>query len=178
MNILNEPLPGVFLLQPTIFSDERGHFIKSYHQEIFMELGISFEAREEFFSISRKGVIRGMHFQLPPEDHGKLVYCIAGSVLDVLLDLRSSQGNYGAVGSALLSAENRLALYIPPGIAHGFASLEENSTMIYKTSSVHSPAHDAGIHWNSFGFDWGISQPIVSKRDREHPSFADFVTSF
>lgn len=178
MNLIAEPFPGALLLQPKIFHDDRGEFVKTYHEVELNELGISFGIAEEFFSISRKGVIRGMHFQAPPEDHGKLVYCIVGSVLDVLLDLRSKLGSYGRVVNIELSAKNRQVLYIPPGIAHGFLALEENTMMIYKTTTVHSPDHDAGIRWDSIGYDWGIGEPIVSNRDQGHPSFADFQTPF
>src|SRR5665213_4316861 len=113
MKILCEPLPGAFLLQPNTFSDERGDFIKTYHEESFQQLGLPFETKEEFVSISRRGVVRGMHFQIPPHDHAKLVSCIAGSALDVLLDLRKNQPAYGKVFSVVLSAANRQMLYLP-----------------------------------------------------------------
>jgi dTDP-4-dehydrorhamnose 3,5-epimerase/CDP-3, 6-dideoxy-D-glycero-D-glycero-4-hexulose-5-epimerase len=118
-----------------------------------------------------------MHFQLPPADHEKMVYCPSGSVLDVVLDLRAGP-SYGAMASIELTMKNRYMLYVPRGVAHGFLSLEDNSLMVYKTSSEYSPSLDAGIDFNSFGFDWGVSQPIVSQRDECHIAFKDFATPF
>jgi dTDP-4-dehydrorhamnose 3,5-epimerase len=161
-----------------LFGDRRGTFIKTYHEEAWHEAGISFTIKEEYYSISRQGVLRGMHFQSPPEDHTKIVYCPSGRVLDVLLDLRRSSPTFGQAAVMELSAENRLILIIPNGIAHGFLSREESSIMVYKTSTVHSPAHDAGIRWDSFGFDWGCDAPVLSERDAAFPALADFASPF
>ncbi len=175
---LLQPLPGVQLLQPQIHVDDRGDFVKTYHEGTFVRLGISFESVEEYFSTSRKGTLRGMHFQLPPHDHAKLVYCIRGRVLDVLVDLRKSSPSYGAVSSVELSGENRLQIYIPNGLAHGFLALEDDSVMVYKTTSVHAPGHDAGIRWDSIGFEWGTASPRLSDRDATFPSLAGFCSPF
>lgn len=177
MITLEQPLPGVHLLQPKVFTDHRGDFVKTYHAGAFAELGLSFEPVEEFFSTSHKGVLRGMHFQLPPHDHDKLVYCVRGRVLDVLLDMRRKSPTYGKSVSAELSRENHHQFFIPRGIAHGFLSLEDDSVMVYKTSTVHAPSHDAGIRWDSFGFAWpaGASY-IISSRDQQFPALSEFVT--
>lgn len=177
-NSLPVALPGVRLLQPRLFSDQRGSFIKTYHEKAWHDAGIGFAIKEEYYSISRQGVLRGMHFQSPPEDHTKIVYCPSGRVLDVLLDLRRNSPTFGQPVAMELSAENRLILVIPTGIAHGFLSQEEQSVMVYKTSTVHSPAHDAGIRWDSFGFDWGWGNPVISKRDTAFPALADFSSPF
>lgn len=177
-NSLPAPLPGVRLLEPRLFGDRRGAFVKTIHEPAWREAGISFEMREEYYSVSHRGVLRGMHFQTPPEDHAKLVYCPVGRVLDVLLDLRRGSPTFGQCAAQELSAENRLILVIPTGIAHGFLSLEERSMMIYKTTTVHSPAHDAGIRWDSFGFDWGREIPVVSERDAAFPALAGFSSPF
>lgn len=171
-------LPGVRLLEPRNFSDRRGAFIKTYHESAWHEAGISFSMKEEYYSISRQGVLRGMHFQSPPEDHTKMVYCPSGRVLDVLLDLRLNSPTFGQSVAMELSAETRMILMIPAGIAHGFLSLEEQSIMVYKTSTMHSPAHDAGIRWDSFGFDWGPDVPVLSDRDAAFPALADFASPF
>lgn len=171
-------LPGVRLLEPRLFSDQRGSFVKTYHASAWHDSGISFAMREEYYSISRRGVLRGMHFQTPPEDHAKLVYCPCGRVLDVLLDIRRGSPTFGLCMAQELSAENRLILVIPPGMAHGFLSLEEQSIMLYKTTTVHNPSLDAGIRWDSFGFDWGPGAPVISERDASFPDFADFSTPF
>jgi dTDP-4-dehydrorhamnose 3,5-epimerase len=178
MTLLDEPLTGALLLQSSRFADERGIFVKTYHQGIFQQLGIHFTPKEEYISVSHKGVLRGMHFQMPPKDHAKLVFCMKGNALDVLLDLRKNEPTFGKVYSTLLSEKNRHLLYIPSGIAHGFVSLKEDTTMIYKTSTVHSPEHDRGIRWDSFGFDWEIESPIISMRDSAHPAFAEFNSPF
>jgi dTDP-4-dehydrorhamnose 3,5-epimerase len=121
--------------------------------------------------------LRGMHFQLPPAAHDKLVYCPVGKVLDVVLDLRSS-AKRGRFISRELNASNREMLFIPRGCAHGFVALEDESMMVYQTSTVHSPAHDAGVLWNSFGFAWPVANPILSERDQKFPALRDFKSPF
>jgi dTDP-4-dehydrorhamnose 3,5-epimerase len=133
--------------------------------------------REEFYSSSNEDVVRGMHFQTPPHAHDKLVYCLAGSVDDVLLDLRTG-ATYGHVASVVLSAKSAEMVLMPRGIAHGFRSLENNSIMIYKTSSEHAPSSDKGIRWDSFGYDWQCTRPELSARDLSHPTLAEFETPF
>lgn len=177
MDILKEPLPGCRVIRPPRFEDQRGAFVKTYHNGIFKALGVTMDIHEEFFSISRKDVLRGMHFQLPPHDHDKLVFCTAGAVLDVLLDLRKGEG-YGRVASFELSASNAQIAFIPKGVAHGFLALTDDALMLYKTSTVHAPDADGGILWNSFGFDWPIEDPIISARDQQHQLFADFDSPF
>jgi dTDP-4-dehydrorhamnose 3,5-epimerase/CDP-3, 6-dideoxy-D-glycero-D-glycero-4-hexulose-5-epimerase len=178
MELANELLPGAWHIRLRRFEDARGTFVKTFARSAFEAAAPGFELMEEFYSVSAKGVIRGMHFQLPPHDQVKLVYCPVGAVLDVLLDLRAGPG-HGRVASAVLSEQEPSLIVVPKGIAHGFCSLEDGSLMVYKTSTEHAPSHDAGIHWNSFGFDWGsIDPPIVSERDRSHPSFDQFATPF
>jgi dTDP-4-dehydrorhamnose 3,5-epimerase len=173
-------LAGLACLQPKIFTDHRGSFVKVFHDQTFRDLGMPFETREEFFSTSNKQVIRGMHFQVPPSDHAKLVYCVTGAVLDVVLDIRRNSPTYGRASAEELSQTNRRVLYIPAGFAHGFLSLTDGSLMVYKTSTTHNPACDKGIHWQSFGFDWPLAgaMPVLSKRDMELPPFAEFNSPF
>lgn len=178
MKSISQLLPGAVLLQPKVLSDVRGEFVKTFHSVAFTELGIPFVPVEEFFSISHKHVLRGMHFQLPPHDHAKLIYCVVGRVLDVLLDLRKASPSYGCTASVELSDANRHMLFIPSGLAHGFLALESNTVMVYQTSTVHAPAHDAGIHWDSFGFVWPREKPVTSYRDAAFPPFADFNSPF
>jgi dTDP-4-dehydrorhamnose 3,5-epimerase/CDP-3, 6-dideoxy-D-glycero-D-glycero-4-hexulose-5-epimerase len=135
------------------------------------------DMREELYSSSHRNVLRGMHFQLPPHAHDKLVYCTHGAVLDVLLDLRRGAG-YGRFAAIELSAQNAHMLFIPKGIAHGFVALCDHSIMQYKTSTVHVPASDCGIRWDSFGYDWGLDQPVVSVRDSQHPLLVNFHSPF
>jgi dTDP-4-dehydrorhamnose 3,5-epimerase len=167
-------------LEPKTFTDQRGDFVKTFHETALRELGLPFEIKEEFYSTSHKNVVRGMHFQLPPADHIKLVYCLKGAVLDVVVDLRRNSPTFGRAHAEELSETNHRGFYIPAGFAHGFLSLTEGALMIYKTSTVHTPACDAGIHWNSFGFAWPLDAgaPIVSKRDAEFVPLAEFNTPF
>ncbi len=177
MQSVREILPGTWHIALKRFDDLRGSFVKTHARSALETQGLQFDAREEFYSFSHKGVVRGMHFQLPPHDHAKLVYCPIGAVLDVLVDLRSGAGQ-GCVASVQLSGDEPAILLIPKGIAHGFRSLSDNSLMIYKTSTEHVPTHDAGIHWKSIGFDWGIDDAVVSARDSAHPALANFVNPF
>ena len=178
MKITELQISGCFLIESPRFEDPRGCFIKTFHEDVFSNFGIKMKFAEEFFSFSKKNVIRGMHFQLPPSDHEKLVFCTSGSVLDVFLDLRKESETYGESLSIELSLKNARALFLPKGIAHGFMSMEDNSTMVYKTSTVHNPIKDAGILWNSFGFDWPVESPIISERDSKHPTFCNFSSPF
>ena len=178
MELVPTELPGLKIIRPKIFQDARGTFVKTFHREVFRQLGLDFEPREEFFSTSAKNVLRGMHFQLPPAAHAKLVYCIAGRVLDVVLDLRKDSPTFGRSVARELNATSREMFFIPVGFAHGFLALEDNATMVYQTSTVHSPAHDAGIVWNSFGFDWPVKNPVMSDRDQKFPALRDFASPF
>ncbi len=139
---------------------------------------MTFIPRESFYSTSRRGVLRGMHFQTPPHSHAKLVYCIRGSALDVVVDLRKSSPRYGAAASAELSEKNHQQLFIPTGLAHGFLALESDTVLVYMTTTVHSPSHDMGIHWDSFGFDWGTEAPTLSARDARLPTLGAFDSPF
>lgn len=177
MQFSEELLPSTWLVTLRRFEDMRGTFVKTYARTLFDQRQASFEMREEFYSVSNKDVIRGMHFQLPPHDHVKLVYCPVGAVEDVLLDLRSGPG-YGRMARVRLSGDHPSLVFIPKGIAHGFRALMDGSLMVYKTSTEHAPKADAGIRWDSFGYDWGVDQPIISDRDRQHPPLDSFVTPF
>ncbi|MGV7962402.1 dTDP-4-dehydrorhamnose 3,5-epimerase [Photorhabdus tasmaniensis] len=172
MRITQLKLNGCYLIEPKKFTDERGVLVKTYHESIFVENNLRFSFKEEFYSISAKNVIRGMHFQVPPEDHEKIIYCAIGRVLDVFLDIRSNSPTFGQFIAIELSSENAFQLYLSKGIAHGFLSLEDNSMMVYKTSTVHAPEYDKGIKWDSFGFNWPISEPILSVRDKQFPPFS------
>lgn len=177
MEVITELLTDCCVLKSDYFNDLRGCLVKTYSQDEYKKIGLNIEIREEFYSISHRNVLRGMHFQLPPHSHEKLVYCARGSVLDVLIDLRAGI-NYGRIASTILSEDNGHIIYIPKGIAHGFISLDANSMMMYKTSSIYQPKYDSGIRWDSFDFNWGLKNPLVSERDLKHISLRDFKTPF
>lgn len=178
MEFIPTTLEGCYQVCPFLAQDERGTFVKTFHMERFSAVGLPTEWREEYYSSSRKGVMRGMHFQTPPHDHEKLVYCIQGRVLDVVVDLRKNSNTYGHHFAVELDAAHGRGLMIPKGMAHGFLALTAEVLMTYKVTSVYAPESDAGIRWDSFGFDWGVDQPIVSARDRAHPTFTDFASPF
>lgn len=178
MEITATELPGLRLIRPRIFQDARGSFVKTFHADSFREHGIAFEPREEFFSTSAKGVIRGMHLQLPPAAHAKLVYCLTGRILDIVLDLRKGSPTFGRSCAHELDAVRRHLLFIPAGFAHGFLALEDGTTTVYQTSTVHSPTHDAGVRWDGFGFVWPVKNPILSERDKNLPALAEFQSPF
>jgi dTDP-4-dehydrorhamnose 3,5-epimerase/CDP-3, 6-dideoxy-D-glycero-D-glycero-4-hexulose-5-epimerase len=177
MKQATELLPGAFHVPLPRFADARGEFVKTHAFTAMATLGITFELREAFYSVSHRDVIRGMHFQAPPHDHDKIVYCADGAALDVLLDLRPGPG-YGRVASVRLDAATPSLVFMPKGIAHGFRALADHTMMFYQVSTEHAPASDAGVRFDSFGFDWQCAAPIVSERDLKHPAFADLVSPF
>lgn len=178
MNIKATNLSGCFILEPIIHNDERGEFTKIYNKSLFMEAGISDSIKEQFYTYSKKNVIRGMHFQVPPHDHSKLVTCFSGEIMDVVVDLRKGSKTYGKYDSFRLSKKNGHIVYIPSGMAHGFLSLTDNCGVLYNTSEEYSPSHDKGIHWDSFGFRWPVNKPTVSDRDNNHPILSGFDSPF
>lgn len=158
--------------------DHRGRFVKFFRQQEYLENKLSTSFVEEYYSESWEGVIRGLHFQIPPHDHDKLVGCISGEVLDVTLDLRRSSTTYLKVQTVTLSSSQANFLYVPRGVAHGFCVLSTSALMLYKTTSAYSPTHDTGIRWSSLPFRWPVSNPVISKRDSEFVDLQDFQSPF
>ena len=175
---IETPLEGCFELLPIIRGDNRGSFVKTFHADEFAKLGLATDFKEEYYSTSIKNVIRGMHFQTPPADHVKLVYCMEGAVKDVLVDLRKNSATFGKHCAFNLTAEKANMLYIPKGLAHGFLTLSERATMVYKVTTVYSPENDKGVLWSSCGIDWQCNAPILSERDKKHPPLAEFDSPF
>jgi dTDP-4-dehydrorhamnose 3,5-epimerase len=171
-------IPGCFELVPRKIKDERGHFVKIFHCDAFKKLGLNTDWREEYYSVSRKGVLRGLHFQLPPHDHEKLVYCVSGEVFDVIVDLRMGSPMYGRHALFQLDAVNAGMIYIPKGCAHGFYCLSDTATVMYKVSSVYSPQSDTGIRWDSLDIPWPDNNPVLSSRDAGFKPFDDFTSPF
>ena len=172
------PLEGCFELQPIVRGDNRGSFVKTFHADAFADLGLDTDFKEEYYSTSIKNVLRGMHFQTPPADHVKLVCCTEGAVKDVVVDLRKNSPTFGKHCTFELTAEKANMLYIPKGFAHGFLTLSERATMLYKVTTVYSPENDKGILWSSCGIDWQCDTPILSARDQTHPPLAEFYSPF
>lgn len=171
-------IPGCYKFSPKITGDARGRFVKIFHEPSYAAMGLETNFIEEYYSVSHKNVIRGLHFQVPPMDHVKMVYCIEGNALDVVLDLRVGSPTYGHFEMFELSAVNASSLYIPKGMAHGFCALSENTIMVYKVSTVYSPAHDTGILWNSVGIPWPTTEAVLSVRDHGFPTLKQFKSPF
>jgi len=171
-------LPGVFEIGLFHAHDTRGTFVKSYHKDTLDAHGLVSEFRESFYSTNAKGVIRGMHFQYPPHEHAKLVYCTSGRLIDVIVDLRKGSPTFGRWTAIELSGDNYRAVYLPVGVAHGFCVLEDHTTMVYLTSTVHAPGSDAGIRFDSFGYDWPVEKPVISERDLAFPQLSGFKSPF
>lgn len=171
-------LNGAFVITLPAFYDDRGSFIKTFHETTLVEHGIRFTLQESYFSLSKKDVIRGMHFQTPPHHHAKIVFCPQGAILDVIVDLRKDSKTFGQYHAQELSGDNHKAYYIPKGFAHGFKSLTDDAITYYLVSSEYSKEHDTGILYNSFGFDWGVDNPVISERDLSFPRMEDWNSVF
>lgn len=162
--------PGVVLINCPVHSDERGVLTKPFNQEALLARGIEFAPAESFLSRSKAGVLRGMHYQAGHAAHDKLIYCLAGRILDVVVDVRADSPNFNKPFSIELSANTlHTALLIGKGYAHGFLSLEDDTWLAYYTSTTHCPQLDRGVLWSSIDFHWPVAEPILSARDKSHP---------
>jgi len=166
MEFIKTKFDGLFEIKNDEFKDCRGSFVKTFHENTFHNHGLEIDFKEGFYSVSNKNVLRGMHYQIPPSDHNKLVYVTDGAILDVALDIRKDSKTYGKYFSTELSNVNKKSLYMGKGFAHGFLTLSDMATVMYLTSTVHSPECDKGILWSSFGFEWPVDDPIMSERDK------------
>lgn len=167
--IIEHLLPGVTLLQCPHYADHRGDFTKLLHTDALRSLGLPFIPAESFLTRSKAGVIRGMHFQVGEAAHDKLVSCPKGRVLDVVVDVRPESAHFNKPVAVQLSEHSNTALLIGKGYGHGFLALDDDSWMLYSTTTVHNPKLDRGVLWSSIDFDWPVQQPVISERDREHP---------
>jgi dTDP-4-dehydrorhamnose 3,5-epimerase len=174
MKRIETSLPGVLLIEPTLFSDERGFFYESYNKAKFAEIGIHGEFVQDNHSKSAKGTLRGLHYQLG-HPQAKLCRVVSGQVLDVVADVRSGSPNFGKCLSTVLSAESKNMIYIPAGLAHGFLVLSATAEFLYKCDDFYDPAEERGIIWNDpdLAIDWGIDIPILSKKDKLHPRLSE-----
>lgn len=178
MKIVPTSIDGCFEIFPRVMEDARGRFVKTYHQDLFANHGLATNFAEQYYSVSHKGVLRGLHFQTPPHDHTKLVYCLTGKVLDAIIDLRVGSPTYGKHEVIELSAANAKMLYISAGMAHGFYALENNTIMQYHVTSVYAPSFDVGIRWDSAGIPWPDAAPVLSDRDAKFAPLAAFMSPF
>jgi dTDP-4-dehydrorhamnose 3,5-epimerase/CDP-3, 6-dideoxy-D-glycero-D-glycero-4-hexulose-5-epimerase len=178
MRFVQTPIEGLMVFEPNLFTDVRGKFVKPYNDDFFRAHGLDITIKESYYSLSTKDVIRGMHFQTPPHDHIKIVYVPNGKIIDVVLDIRKGSPTFGIFFDIELSAENGKILIISKGLAHGFKSLEDNTNVTYMQTSCYAPENDFGIHYDSFGYDWGITQPSLSDRDASFVFLDEFDSPF
>ena len=181
MKIQDSKLPEVKIIEPVIFKDDRGYFFESFNQNNFNHLlkaNLSFVQDNQ--SLSSEGVLRGLHFQKPPFAQGKLVRVIQGSVIDVAVDIRKGSPTYGQYHKVLLSGENKKMFWIPPGFAHGFATLEDNTIFAYKCTGFYNKESEGSLRWNDpeLKIDWEIDNPSLSEKDREAPLLASLNSPF
>jgi len=182
VNIIKTPIPGLLIIEPQVFRDERGYFIESYNQQKLLEAGIQTVFVQDNESKSVRGTIRGLHYQLDPHSQTKLVRVITGAVFDVAVDLRKGSPTFGQWYGIELTEENKIQFYIPQGFAHGFSVLSETAVFAYKCDRIYNPGAERGICYNdpSLQIDWRISEKeaIVSNKDLKHPLFIKAEINF
>ncbi|RLD38487.1 MAG: dTDP-4-dehydrorhamnose 3,5-epimerase [Bacteroidetes bacterium] len=181
MEIITTKIPNLLILKPNIYRDDRGYFFESYNKELFLSKGIDQNFVQDNESKSMKGVLRGLHFQKPPYAQGKLVRVMKGAVLDVAVDLRKSSSTYGQWESIELTEDNKFMYWIPPGMAHGFITLEDNTVFFYKCTNVYNKQSEGSILWNDpdLNINWGSNiKPLLSEKDKISPLFKDFISPF
>lgn len=178
MDIRKTAIPKCYEITPKVFQDARGKFVKTFHQNVFEDYQLNTKFLEEYYSTSCQNVLRGLHFQLPPRDHTKMVYCVLGEVIDVVVDLRVGSPTYGKHEMFELNADKANMIYIPSGLAHGFYVTSQTAILMYKVSTIYNSELDTGIHWHSIGIPWPTQDPITSDRDNKLQSFSDFESPF
>ena len=169
-------IEDVILVSPKVFNDDRGFFLEGYKKSEFIKNGIDVEFNQDNHSKSTKGVLRGLHYQLPPKGQAKLIRCIKGKIFDVAVDIRKNSATFGRWVGEILSEDNKNMLFIPEGFAHGFIVLSSEAELLYKASNEYSKEHDRGILWNDpdINIDWGINyMPVLSDKDKNQPKLSE-----
>ena len=181
MKLINTPLEGLLIIEPVVWRDERGYFFEAFSKKAYANLGINEDFVQDNQSCSNKGTLRGLHFQAPPFAQGKLVRVITGAVWDVAVDIRKNSPTYGQMFGLELNEENKLSLWIPPGFAHGFCTLEDKTIFAYKCTAFYNKDCDGGLSWNdpSLNVAWPKEMNyIISDKDRNLPVFEGFKSPF
>lgn len=181
MTVHSTPIEGLLLIEPSVFRDERGYFFECFNAQRFQEAtGLEVNFVQDNESCSGANTLRGLHFQVPPADQGKLVRVTRGVALDVAVDLRKGSPTFGQHHSVLLSAANKLQFWVPPGFAHGFLTLEDDTIFSYKCSGYYNKEAERSLKWDDpdLGIDWGIDSPVVSEKDASAGAFAAFDSPF
>tara|TARA_B100000287_G_C20565150_1_gene754167 strand:- start:539 stop:1081 length:543 start_codon:yes stop_codon:yes gene_type:complete len=180
MNIVSTPIEGLVVFEPKVFLDDRGYFFESWNENFLKQYGLELQFVQDNQSSSKKNVLRGLHFQNPPHEQGKLVRVVKGKVLDVVVDIRKDSVTYGRSFSIELSEYNKIVFWIPPGFAHGFLSLEDDTIFCYKCTGEYNKKSEGNLLWNdpNLDIDWGIDNPIISEKDLQGINFTDFISQF
>jgi dTDP-4-dehydrorhamnose 3,5-epimerase len=183
MECIATDIPDVKVLLPKKFGDHRGFFSEVYSDKLLAGCGIDLRFVQDNHSLSaEKGVVRGLHYQIAPMAQDKLIRVVRGAIVDVAVDIRRGSPTFGKHVSVVLSAENWKQMFVPAGFAHGFATLEPNTEVLYKVTNYYSPSHERGIRWNDpkLGIDWQVPEnaAVLSERDRKHPMLADATDLF
>jgi dTDP-4-dehydrorhamnose 3,5-epimerase len=174
MNVIATAIPGVVVLEPKVFGDDRGYFLETWSRQKYEAAGIPAVFVQDNVSFSRKGVLRGLHYQ-NPHAQGKLVQVMSGEVFDVAVDIRAGSPTFGKCVGEVLSEKNHRQMYIPPGLAHGFCVLSDTVLFAYKCTDTYNAAAEGGIFWNDpdLGIVWPIREPILSPKDEKYPRLRD-----
>jgi dTDP-4-dehydrorhamnose 3,5-epimerase len=180
MRIIDTPIADLLVIEPKVWKDDRGYFYESFRADFFKEINIDLSLVQDNQSLSQKGTIRGLHYQAPPFEQGKLVRVLQGAVLDVVVDIRKKSPTYGQSFAIELNDQNHLQLWIPPGFAHGFSTLADQTIFCYKCSNYYHKASEGGIRFNdeTLAIDWKVPAIHVSEKDYLLPTFKDFISPF
>lgn len=178
MKVIETKLPGVLILEPRVFGDDRGYFLETWQQERYEALGIKEKFVQDNLSYSARGVLRGLHYQ-QPNAQGKLVSVVKGEVFDVAVDIRNGSPTFGQWVGISLSGNNHRQLWIPPGFAHGFCVVSETAYFIYKCTDVYTPQAEGGVIWNDpdIGIEWPVSDVLLSDKDKVYSRLKDVPTA-
>ena len=176
MKVIPTALPGVLILEPTVFSDDRGFFLESYHRQRYQEQGIATDFVQDNHARSVRGVLRGLHFQLR-HPQAKLLVVAEGEIFDVAVDIRRGSATFGRWWGTHLSAENHRQVYVPEGFAHGYCVLSKSADFFYKCSAYYAPGDQHGIAWDDpeLSIDWPLETPILSEKDQRYPSLKELA---
>lgn len=180
MKISKTILEGLLIIQPTVFEDSRGYFFESFRIDTLRNQGVELNFVQDNESKSDKNVLRGLHFQNPPYEQGKLVRVVKGSVFDVAIDIRKGSPTYGQWVSQILTEENKTMIWVPPGFAHGFLTLEDNTIFQYKCTAYYNKSSEGSIRWDDpdLNINWNVDNPIVSDKDNLAPLLNKFASKF
>ncbi|MBK6523553.1 MAG: dTDP-4-dehydrorhamnose 3,5-epimerase [Bacteroidia bacterium] len=181
MEVTETFIKGLFVIKPRVFEDARGYFFESYNNAAFEKAGLNLNFVQDNQSLSQKGVLRGLHFQNPPFAQGKLVRVITGSVYDVAVDIRKGSPTYGKHFGLELTKANKWMMYIPPGFAHGFLTLEDDTVFSYKCTNYYNKASEDCVLWNDpeIGINWDLkTEPLLSDKDKEGKKIKDLISQF